>query len=187
MIILARNWWALAVRGILGIGLGVLTFVSPGAILATLVLVFGAYALIDGVFSVLAARRGARGDRSWWALLLGGVAGVLTGLAAFLFPAATALLLLYLIAGWAVVTGALEIAAAIRLRRMLSREWLLALDGVVSILFGVLIMIAPAVGALAVVLLIGAYAFVSGVVLLALAFRLRAQIRPGSGAVRRAA
>lgn len=188
MMILAKNWWALALRGLLGIALGVLTFARPAAMFAALVLVFGAYALVDGVFSVIAALRGARGDRSWWALLVGGIAGILTGLGAFVLPALTALVLLYVIALWAVVTGALEIAAAVRLREQISREWLLGLSGGLSIVFGGLIMIAPAAGAMAVVLLIGAYALASGLVLMALGFRLRAAgNRPPAHTVRRAA
>jgi len=128
---------------------------------------------IYGVFNIVAALRDARGDRGWWALLLSGVAGVLAGLAAFLVPALTALVLLYVIAGWAVITGALEIAAAIRLRREIRGEGLLILNGALSVVFGVFVMIAPLAGALAVVLLIGAYAFVSGIVLIALGVRLR--------------
>jgi uncharacterized membrane protein HdeD (DUF308 family) len=185
MMILAKNWWALALRGLLGIALGVLTFARPAAMFAALVLVFGAYALVDGVLSVIAALRGARGDRSWWALLVGGIAGILTGLGAFVL---TALVLLYVIACWAVVTGALEITAAVRLREQISREWLLGLSGGLSIVFGGLIMIAPAAGAMAVVLLIGAYALASGLVLMALGFRLRAAgNRPPAHTVRRAA
>ena len=187
MMILAKNWWALALRGLLGITLGVFTFAMPAAMFASLVLVFGTYALVDGAFSVIAALRGARGDRSWWALLVGGIAGILTGLGAFVLPALTALVLLYVIALWAVVTGALEIAAAVRLREQISREWLLGLSGGLSIVFGGLIMIAPAAGAMAVVLLIGAYALASGLVLMALGFRLRAAgNRPPAHTVRRA-
>jgi uncharacterized membrane protein HdeD (DUF308 family) len=171
--ILARNWWALALRGVVGIVTGALILAFPGPALAALVLVFGAYALVDGLFSVVAALRTARGDRSWWALLLGGLAGALTGLAALLVPALTALVLLYVIAAWAMLTGALEIAAAIRLRDHIRGEWLLGLSGVLSILFGVLIVIAPVAGALAVALLIGSYALVAGIVILALALRLR--------------
>jgi uncharacterized membrane protein HdeD (DUF308 family) len=188
MLILAKNWWALALRGLLGIALGIFLFARPGAALVALVYVFGVYALLDGVFSVVAALRGARGDRSWWTLLLGGLAGILVGIGAFALPALAALVLLYVIAFWAVVTGVLEVAAAVRLREQIDNEWLLGLSGVLTVLFGVLIMIAPAAGALAVVLLIGAYTFLSGLVLLALGFRLRAEARrPPRHAMRRAA
>ena len=174
MNVVARNWWAVLLRGLLGIAFGVFALVLPAAAFAVLVLSWGAYVLIDGIFNIVAALRDARGERGWWALLLSGVAGVLAGLAAFVVPALTALVLLYVIAGWAILTGALEITAAVRLRRQITGEWLMVLSGALSVAFGVLIMVAPLAGALAVVLLIGAYAFVSGVVLLALGLRLRA-------------
>jgi uncharacterized membrane protein HdeD (DUF308 family) len=169
----ARNWWALLVRGVLGIAFGLFAVAMPAAAFAVIVLAFGAYALVDGVFNIVAALRDARGEPRWWALLFSGVAGVLAGIAAFVAPAFTAVVLLYVIAGWAIFTGVLEIATAIRLRRHLEGEWLLALRGALSVAFGALILVAPLAGALAVVLLIGAYAFISGVVLLALALRLR--------------
>lgn len=174
MNVVARNWWAVFLRGLLGIAFGVFALALPAAAFAVLVLSWGAYVLVDGVFNIVAALRDARGERGWWALLLSGVAGVLAGLAAFVVPALTALVLLYVIAGWAILTGVLEITAAIRLRRQITGEWLMVLSGALSVAFGVLIMVAPLAGALAVVLLIGAYAFVSGVVLLALGLRLRA-------------
>jgi len=177
MNIVARNWWALVLRGVLGIVFGLFALALPAAAFAVLVLAFGAYTLVDGVFNIVAALRDARGERRWWALLLSGVAGVLAGLAAFVAPAPTALVLLYVIAGWAILTGVLEITAAIRLRRQLIGEWLMALSGALSIVFGALIIVAPLAGALAVLLLIGAYALVSGVVLLALGVRLRRAAR----------
>ena len=187
MVVVARNWWALALRGVLGMLFGVFTFVAPAAALAALVLLFGAYALVDGVFNIVAALRDARGDRGWWALLLSGVAGVVAGLVAFAAPAFTALVLLYVIAAWALVTGALEIATAIRLRRHITGEWLMALNGALSIVFGGLVMVAPVVGALALVLLVGAYAFVSGLLLVALGFRLRGVARQSTERVYRSA
>ena len=187
MVVVARNWWALALRGVLGMLFGVFTFVAPAAALAALVLLFGAYALVDGVFNIVAALRDARGDRGWWALLLSGVAGVVAGLVAFAAPAFTALVLLYMIAAWALVTGALEIATAIRLRRHITGEWLMALNGALSIVFGGLVMVAPVVGALALVLLVGAYAFVSGLLLVALGFRLRGVARQSTERVYRSA
>ena len=173
MNVVARNWWAMVLRGVVGVVFGLFAIAMPQAAFAMLVLTFGAYALVDGVFNIAAALRDARGERGWWALLLSGIAGVLTGLVAFAVPALTALVLLYVIAGWAIVTGVLEIVAAIRLRRQIRGEWLMVVSGVLSIAFGVLVMMAPVAGALAVVLLIGAYAFVSGLVLLALGLRLR--------------
>jgi uncharacterized membrane protein HdeD (DUF308 family) len=188
MLILAGNWWALALRGLLGILLGVSMLAMPAATFGALVLVFGVYALGDGVLGVIAAVRGARGDRSWWALLLGGLAGTLIGLATLLMPALAGRVLLYVIAGWAVLTGALQIAAAVRLREQIPDEWRLGLSGVVALAFGVLVLIAPAAGALAVILLVGAYALASGLVLLALGLRLRAAgRRPPAATARRAA
>jgi uncharacterized membrane protein HdeD (DUF308 family) len=177
MVVVARNWWALVLRGVPGVLFGLITFVAPAAALAALVLLFGAYALVDGIFNIVAALRDARGERGWWTLLLSGIAGVLAGLVAFAAPGLTALVLLYVIAVWAVVTGVLEIAAAIRLRRHVTGEWLMALNGALSVVFGALVIIAPMIGALTVVLLIGAYAFVSGLLLIALGVRLRGAIR----------
>src|ERR1043166_730680 len=117
MNVLARNWWALLLRGVLGMAFGAFAIAMPAAAFAVIVLGFGAYALVDGVFNIVAALRDARGERGWWALLLSGVAGVLAGLVTFAAPGLASLVLLYVIAGWAIVTGILEIATAIRLRR----------------------------------------------------------------------
>jgi len=179
MNVLARNWWALLLRGVLGIAFGAFAILMPAAAFAVIIVTFGAYALIDGAFNIVAAVRGAREERDWWALLLSGIAGVLAGLAAFAAPAITALVMLYVIAGWAIVTGAFEIAAAVRLRRQITGESLMMASGALSIAFGVLILIVPLAGALAVVLLIGAYAFTSGVVLVALGVRLHRAARRG--------
>jgi len=171
---LARNWWALAIRGLVAILFGLLTFFVPGITLVTLVLLFGAYALVDGVFNVFAFFRAAghhfpgRG-----AFLVEGIIGILAGILTFAWPAITAIALLYLIAFWAIFTGIFEIIASIRLRKAIQNEWLLLLMGALSVLFGVMILFAPGIGALAIVLWIGAYALVFGVILLALAFRLR--------------
>jgi uncharacterized membrane protein HdeD (DUF308 family) len=169
---LTRNWWVVLLRGLAGIIFGLLTFFEPGISLAALVLLFGAYAFVDGVFSIVTAVRRRSADR-WWLLLLEGIAGILAGIATLVWPAITAIVLLYLIAAWALVTGVLEIAAAIRLRKAITGEWLLALSGVASVILGVLLIIAPGPGALAVVIWIGAYAFVFGALLVALSFRLR--------------
>ena len=171
--VLARNWGAIAVRGIAAILFGILAFVIPGLTLAVLVMLFGAYALIDGIFNIVAAIRRRANDPPWWALLLEGIVGVAAGVVTFAWPGLTAVTLLYIIAAWAIVTGVLEIVAAVRLRKHITGEWWLALSGALSIVFGGLIMAAPAAGALAIVLWIGAYAIVFGAILLALAFRLR--------------
>ena len=167
---LAKNWWASALRGLVAVLFGLLTFLLPGITLATLVLLFGAYALADGIFNVIAFFKVASHQ---WALLIEGVIGVIAGVLTFAWPAITALVLLYLIAFWAIFTGVLEIVAAVRLRKAISNEWLLLLMGVLSLLFGLFILFVPGAGALAIVLWIGAYALVFGIFLMAFAFRLR--------------
>jgi len=173
MEVLARNWWALALRGLFAILFGLLAFAWPGLTLAALVILFGAYALVDGVFALLAAVRAAEAHERWWLFVLEGLAGIAAGLLTFMWPGITALALLYLIAWWAVITGIFEIAAAIRLRKEISGEWALGLGGAASVIFGLVLLFRPGVGALAVIWLIGTYAFVFGVLLLMLGFRLR--------------
>jgi uncharacterized membrane protein HdeD (DUF308 family) len=173
--VLTRNWWAIALRGVAAIIFGLLTFVMPGITLAALILLFGAYAIVDGVFNVVAVARGQAGERDEprWLLVLEGIVSIAAGLVAFLWPGLTALALVYLIGAWAIVKGVLEVVAAVRLRRQIENEWWLGLSGAVSIVFGALVMIAPGAGALAVVFWIGAYAIVFGALLVGLAFRLR--------------
>jgi uncharacterized membrane protein HdeD (DUF308 family) len=171
---LARNWWALALRGLAAVLFGLLTFFVPGITLVTLVLLFGVYALMDGFFNMIAF---FRVPAHHWALLLEGVIGIIAGIITFAWPAISALVLLYVIAFWAIFTGVFEIIAGIRLRKVITNEWLLLGLGALSLLFGILILFAPGVGALAIVLWIGAYACVFGIALLALAFRLRGHQR----------
>ena len=171
---LARNWWALALRGLVAVLFGLLTFFVPGITLVTLVLLFGVYALMDGLFNVIAF---LRVPAHYWALLIEGVIGIIAGILTFAWPAITAVALLYVIAFWAIFTGVFEIIAGIRLRKEITNEWLLLVQGALSLLFGILILFAPGVGALAIVLWIGAYACVFGIALLALAFRLRGHQR----------
>lgn len=171
--VLARNWWALALRGLFAIIFGLIALLNPGVTLVALIYLFGAYSFVDGVFGVAAAVRAAEAHNRWGWLLVEGIAGIITGLIAFLIPGLTALVLLYLIAAWALVTGVLELLAAFRLRGMIANEWLLLLGGAASIIFGVLLIVQPGTGALAVLWLIGAYALIFGIVMLMLAFRLR--------------
>jgi uncharacterized membrane protein HdeD (DUF308 family) len=174
---LTRNWWAVALRGLAGILFGIITFVSPGISLAALVLLFGAYAFADGVLSIVSAVRRRGADR-WWLLLLQGIVGIGAGVVTLLWPGITALALLFVMAAWALVGGALQVAAAIRLRKVITGEWLLALSGVLSIALGVLLVLFPGPGALALVIWIGAYAFVFGILLLVLGFKLRSLRSP---------
>jgi uncharacterized membrane protein HdeD (DUF308 family) len=164
----AKNWWVLLVRGIVAVLFGIMAFAWPGPTLLALVLLYGAYALVDGVMAVWAGAF----SRAWW-LLLAGVLGVAVGLFTFFYPGITAVALLYLIAAWAVVRGVFEVIAAIHWRKEIVGEWALILGGIVSVAFGVLLVIFPATGIVTLVWLIGAYALIFGVVMIMLAFRLR--------------
>jgi uncharacterized membrane protein HdeD (DUF308 family) len=169
---LAKNWWLLLLRGIAAIIFGLLAFAWPGLTLVTLILLYGAYALVDGVLAIIAAITGGVPGSRWW-LAVVGLLGIAAGLLTFLTPGLTALVLLFFIAGWAIVTGVFEIIGAIKLRKEIDNEWLLILGGIISVLFGVGMMLAPGAGALALVWVIGAYSVVMGVIFVALAFRLR--------------
>ncbi|HUL81770.1 MAG TPA: HdeD family acid-resistance protein [Gammaproteobacteria bacterium] len=171
--ILHRGWWLLLLRGVAAIAFGLLTWFQPGISLAALVLLFGAYSFADGVFSTWTALAGRAHNEYWWVLLLRGLLGIGIGILTFFEPGITALVLLFYIAIWAIATGMLEIAAAIRLRREIQGEWLLILSGAVSVVFGVVLVARPGAGALAVLWLIGSFAFVFGVLLVALALRAR--------------
>jgi uncharacterized membrane protein HdeD (DUF308 family) len=171
--VLARNWWALAVRGILAVLLGLVAFALPGVFLASLVWLFGAYCLVDGVFAIVAGLRAAQRHERWWPLALEGLVDITVGVVTLLLPAAAVLALLYLVSAWSIITGVFRISAAVRLRRQIRGEWLLILNGVLSVLFGVAIVVYPAVGLVTVVWIIGMYAILFGIILLALALRLR--------------
>ncbi len=168
--LLARHWWALALRGVFAVLFGLLTFLIPGITLFTLVLLFGAYAILDGIFDIISA---VRAPGRHWPLVLEGVVGIIIGILTFIWPGITTMVLLYLIAFWAIFTGILEIVAGIRLREVIANEWLLILMGVLSVLFGFLILIFPGAGALAIIIWIGAYSLLFGIMLIALAFLLR--------------
>ena len=166
----SRHWWAFALRGIAAILFGILAFAWPGITLAVLVLLWGAYALVDGVLAVISAFRTDNDHR--WGLLLEGVVGIAAGIVTFALPGLTALVLVYIIAAWALITGVLELVAAFRLRRAIRDEWWLVLGGIASVVFGVVLLAAPGAGALALIWLIAVYAIVFGVLMLALALRL---------------
>jgi uncharacterized membrane protein HdeD (DUF308 family) len=170
---LTRNWWLVALRGTLAVIFGAAAFVWPGLTFEVLVLLFGAYAFVDGVI-VLSFGLAAAGDgQRWWPLVLGGGVGIATGVLTFVQPAAMALALVYVIGAWAIVTGILEIAAAIRLRDVISNEWLMGLSGALSIVFGGIVLAQPNTGALALVFLFGFYAILAGISQISLGFRLR--------------
>ena len=170
---LGRNWWLLLVRGLVAIVFALLTWAQPGVSLAALVLVFGIYVLADGLLGVWSAIAKRRDNRHWWLLLLWGLVGIVVGVMTFTMPGITGLVLLMYIAAWAVITGVLQIVAAIRLRKEIKGEWLLILSGLVSVAFGVLLFLQPGAGALAVAWIIAAYAFIFGVLMVLLAFKVR--------------
>ena len=170
---LTRNWWMVALRGTLAVIFGVAAFAWPGITFEALVLLFGVYAFVDGVlvlsFGLMAAGDGAQ----WWPLVLGGILGIGLGVLTFARPGAMGEALVYVVGFWAIVTGLLEIVAAIRLRDLISGEWLMGLSGVLSIIFGVLVVAQPNSGALALVYLFGFYAILAGISQIGLGFRLR--------------
>jgi len=172
--LLSRNWGWIALRGLAAVVFGLLTLFDPRISLTALVLLWGAYAFVDGIFAIVSAVRDRRQEPHWVSLLVTGIAGVVAGLLTFFVPGITALVLLYFIAAWALITGIAEIVAAVRLRKVITGEWMLALAGLLSVIFGVFLFAFPGAGALTIVLWIGAYALVLGIVLLVLAFRLRA-------------
>ncbi|HEY8460688.1 MAG TPA: HdeD family acid-resistance protein [Blastocatellia bacterium] len=179
--LMTQNWWAMALRGVIAILFGLAALMLPGFMLWALVALFGAYALVDGIFAVIESfRRDARGER-WWALLFEGVVGIVVGILTFIWPGLTAMGLIYLIAFWAVVTGAFEVITAVRLRHAIRGEWLMALIGVLSMALGALLAIFPVAGALSVVWMIGAYAVAAGVLMIALGFKLRSLRHPSAG------
>jgi uncharacterized membrane protein HdeD (DUF308 family) len=171
--LLTRYWWVLVIRGVMAIALGIFAFVWPQQTITALVLVFGAIALVDGIAAVAASIAGHRLTPYWWVLLLQGLLGIAVGVLTLFNPAMTAVALLIYIAVWAIGVGVLQVVVAARLRRDISGEWWLALSGIASVAFGVLLMRNPAAGALAVLWLIGSYALVWGVMLMLGGFAVR--------------
>ena len=182
--VLVANWWALVIRGIAAIIFGILTFAWPGATIAVLVIFFGVYALIDGIFAIISAVRAAEHHRRWAVFAIEGVVGILIGLFALFAPIAATALFVYVLGAWALITGILEIGAAMRLRRHIPGEWALVLTGALSIVFGILVFFAPYAGAVALVWIIAVYAILFGILWLILGFRLRNHpvriVRPAS-------
>lgn len=174
---LNRGWWLIVLRGVAAIAFGILTFVVPNLSLASLVLLFGAFSFADGILRIGCAFAGDGDGESRWILALAGLLGIAVGVITMIAPAVTAFALVIYIAAWALVTGALEIVAAIKLRRIIENEWMLALAGLASIGFGILVMARPGEGALTLLWLIGSYAIFFGVVMLAFAFKARAFVR----------
>jgi uncharacterized membrane protein HdeD (DUF308 family) len=171
---LARNWWAVLLRGLLAIVLGVLTLALPAVSLASLVLLFAVYMLADGVLGIVSAIRAARRHERWGWLVFEGLLDLAAGIAALVWPGLTIIVFVVLVAIWAIVTGVALLGATFRLNRQHGR-WLMGLAGVLSLVWGILLIVAPIGGALVLMLWIGAYALVFGITLVVLAFRLRAR------------
>ena len=170
---LSQNWWLIVLRGVLGILFGIAAFVWPGITLLTLIVMFGVYAIVDGAVAVGTGLSRTKESPRWWTFLVEGLLSIGAGVVALLWPGITTLVLIYMIAGWAVFTGILEIVAAIRLRHEITNEWMLALGGLISVALGVLLFFQPAAGSFAIIWTIAAYAIIFGVLLVILGFRLR--------------
>jgi uncharacterized membrane protein HdeD (DUF308 family) len=166
--VLGQRWWMLLIRGIAAIVFGLLAFSWPGLTIIILTALFAAYALVDGIFALVVGVHA-----HWWVLAFVGMLGIVAGLVAFFYPGLTALTLLLIIAAWAIVRGIIEITAAIQLRKVIANEWALILGGLCSVVFGIILFARPAVGALAVIWIIGAYALIIGIFLIILSFRVK--------------
>lgn len=168
-----RGWWLFLIRGLLALAVGVVAIVDPGATLAAVILLLGAFFIVDGLFAAFKAFAVMRSDASWWLLLLAGIVGIIAGVAVFAWPGLTALTLGYLVGFWAIVTGIFEVMVAISLRRAIRGEWLYVVFGIVSIGFGFAAVVMPGLGLAYLTLIIAIYGFVAGFALIAVAIRLR--------------
>jgi uncharacterized membrane protein HdeD (DUF308 family) len=180
---LARNWWVFLIRGVLAILFGIVAWIWPGLTVTVLVVLFGAYALVDGIFAIIAAFTSGEGGR-WLPLLLLGLVGIAIGIMTFVWPDITAVALITIIGVWAIIIGIMQIVAAIQLRQRIEGEWALGLAGLAAIVFGAIVVIFPGSGAIALVWLIGIYVIFFGILLVALAFRLRSLRSDAGPAVR---
>ena len=161
-------WWALVIRGIAAIIFGLIALVLPGITLIVLIALYGAYAIVNGVAELIGAFQAAERHRRWWPLVLEGIVSILAGIVAFVWPGITALVLVLIIGAWAIITGVLEVIAGLRFG-----SWLLDLAGVISVLFGIFLVVSPGAGALSLLWLIGVYALVFGILLLVHGISLR--------------
>lgn len=180
--LLSRYWWLVVLRGVLAILFGVCTFLWPAITIWVLVILFGAYAFTDGVFALFAAFFSRDEQDHFWGMLLGGLIGIAVGIITLFNPFITGLALLFYIAAWSIATGVLQILTAIRLRKEIEGEWALALSGLCGVLFGGLLLVCPVNGALAVTLIIGAYAIIFGALLIAFGWRLKSLGRTAAAA-----
>jgi uncharacterized membrane protein HdeD (DUF308 family) len=181
--LMTQNWWAIALRGLVAVLFGIAAFMWPGITLWVLVALFGAYALLNGIFTAIEAFSRDVSREHWWALLFEGVVGSAIGVVTLIIgPWLTVMGLLYLIAFWAIMTGVFEIITAIRLRHEIRGEWLVSLIAILSMAFGLLLVSFPVTGGLSIILVIGAFALATGALMIALAFKLRS-LRPPGGVI----
>jgi uncharacterized membrane protein HdeD (DUF308 family) len=170
--------WTLVLSGLISIAVGIFAFVAPLPTLAALVLLFGVYAIVDGVVALVGAVRARRLHRHAWPQLVRGIAGIFVGAFTFAFPPVTGVVLLVIVAAWAMVIGVMELITAVRLRGATRRAWLLAVYGVISLAFGAFLVFSPA-GLFAVAALIGMYALVRGVIATWVGFSVRRAVARG--------
>ena len=176
--VLVRNWWAFIIRGVLAVLFGLIALFMPGITMLSLVLVFAAYAVVDGVFAIIGSVRAAQRGGRWGLLAFEGVVDILAGVAAAAWPGLTVVVFVALIAAWALITGGLMLAAAVNLDGAHGRIWLVV-SAIASILYGVLLVVAPMIGALVLTWWIGAYALIFGISMIVFALRLRERFKQG--------
>ncbi|MEV1241973.1 HdeD family acid-resistance protein [Nonomuraea sp. NPDC050022] len=168
---IARNWWLVLIRGILAVIFGILALIWPAITLLVLVVFFGSYAIVSGLVSVFSAFRHGTDSRVW--LIISGILGILAGIIAFVWPGKTALVLLFVIAFWAILSGASEIVAGVQMRKVIENEWMLIIGGILSIVFGVLLLVWPGAGLLTLVWLVGIFAILYGIAMIVLSFEVK--------------
>jgi uncharacterized membrane protein HdeD (DUF308 family) len=170
---ISRKWWVPLIRGICAILFGLFAITSPVVSLFVLALLYGVVVFADGVTGIVLGIRGGMDGRSWWEMILLGLLGVFAGFVAIFWPHLTIIILVFIIAWWAIIRGIFEIVAAIRLRKVIEGEWVLILSGIVTVLFGVFLLFRPIAGALALMLLVGWFMIFLGILAIAFSFRLR--------------
>ncbi|HVX96568.1 MAG TPA: HdeD family acid-resistance protein [Polyangia bacterium] len=170
---LASRWGWVVLRGVVAIVFGLLAFARPGAMTLSLVMLFAAYAFVGGIATIISAAQRGRAGQSWGMLMLDGVLGIAVAVVAVLWPASTAMAFVWVLGIWAILSGALELGSAVSLRKVIRHEWTLALMGLLTLAFGVLMFARPIIGAVAVVYTLGIYAIAFGVLNVAFGFRLR--------------
>lgn len=170
---LADNWWVVLFRGLFAVIMGILAVMMPGITLVSLLMVYGAFTIADGITAIWIGVAARHGERIWWEMVATGALAILAGLVVSLWPGLTAMVFVVMIGIFAIIRGVFEIIAAIQLRKVIDDEWMLIFSGVVSVLFGGMLVIRPGEGAIAMVLLIGAFMIAIGAMTVALSMRLR--------------